>query len=29
MTNELERIWKEASVVDFKVLLQHFRGGTE
>jgi hypothetical protein len=27
--NELERMWKEAVMVKFKVLYQHLPGGTE
>jgi hypothetical protein len=29
MNNELERIWKEVVMVEFKVLSQHVPGGTE
>jgi hypothetical protein len=29
VNNELERAWKEELVAEFKVLFQHFPGGTE
>jgi hypothetical protein len=29
MTDELERIWNEMVVVQFKLLSRHFSGGTE
>jgi hypothetical protein len=29
MNNELERMWREAVMTEFKVLFQHFPEGTE